>query len=54
MLLIVDAKMNLYKRGYHLAVGRLKRVVRINRELKSEVSRLNSLLRLHEDMMFSI
>ncbi len=54
MMLILEGKMNLYKRGYHLAVRRLKHFVRMNRELKNEVARLNHVLQLHEDLMFSI
>jgi hypothetical protein len=45
--------MSLYKEGYHILRRRLKVLVKRNRKLEKEVSHLNNLLRLHEDMIFA-
>ena len=50
---ILDGKYNLYKRGYHILLRRVKQIVKDNKNLKKEVSRLNNVLQTHEDLMFS-
>ena len=45
--------MNMYKRGYHILIQRLKVMTKDNKSLKKEVSRLNNVLHMHEDLMFS-
>jgi len=46
--------MNLYKRGFHVLMKRVKRLVKENKSLKKEVDHLNNLLRLHEDFVFAL
>ena len=51
--MILEGKVALYKRGYHVLLRRLQKVVKSNKLLEKEVSRLNNVLRMHEDFMFS-
>ena len=48
----MSGKLALYKRGYHINLRRMKRVVKENKSLKNEVSRLNDVLQMHEDLTF--
>jgi len=51
--MILEGKVALYKRGYHVLLRRLKEVNEQKKELKKEVSRLRNVLRMHEDLVFS-
>jgi hypothetical protein len=53
MLMILEGKVNLYKRGYHVVLRRLRQIHKENKMLKKEVAHLNNVLRIHEDLMFA-
>jgi hypothetical protein len=48
-----EGRAAMYKRVYHIVLRRAKKLSRERTELKKEVKRLNRLLELHEDMVFS-
>jgi hypothetical protein len=51
--MILEGKVALYKEGYHVLLRRLKRVVSERKKLKKEVQRLENVLRMHEDLVYS-
>ena len=51
-LKILEGKMAMYKRGYHILLRQLKRKSSEMKILKKEVSRLEKIVQLHEDLTF--
>ena len=51
-LKIMEGKLALYKRGYHIVLRRLKRLIGDKKRLKKEVSRLRNIVQMHEDLTF--
>jgi len=52
-LKILEGKIALYKRGYHILLRQLKRMSKEKKRLEKEVSRLTNVVQVHEDLMFS-
>ena len=51
-MLILEGKVALYKRGYHVLLRRLRRMTKEMKLMKRENVRLNNLVQMHEDLAF--
>ena len=52
VLKILEGKVALYKRGYHVLLQRLKKVNSEKKFLSSEVKRLTRVVKMHEDIFY--
>ena len=53
-LKILEGKVALYKKGYHVLLRKLKKQSFEKKKLEKEVKRLSRLVKMHEDMCFYI
>jgi hypothetical protein len=51
--MILEGKMALYKRGFHVLMRRLKELVKDRKNLKRELRRAENLLQIHADLVFA-